>query len=307
MAKFKHVNIDAVRELIPSWACDYMTVARQVDAFLDVYEPFLKCDPQAKLSFWIEAIITDTGIDLSLREPEIKTDDQFLGFFTITDPKWQIRFSVNDILKGCMPQGKYCVYVHTIMTETPLIYIGISSRPWFVRYAEHETAARGGSRLLFHDALRTHTEPSISHFVMLYGVDELHAMNIEEEFVQLGSLYPLGLNMIPGGYAGLRYLSTLSIKMRDTEYAAEGISSVMNRESIDGKPNPLCAARWESDPNYVERVICGHSGRLTVAQVRMIRELSTTCRPVNEIAEFAKAKFSQVKRLLSNQTYSRIK
>src|ERR1700676_3669720 len=103
---------------------------------------------------------------------------------------------------------------------------------------------------------------SITHRVLATGLNKDDAMAYEEYLVGTHSLYPMGLNMIPGGYAGLKYLSTLSIRLIDTEYVAESIAGAMCRDSIAGKPNPLCSARWQSDPDYAARVICGHHGRL---------------------------------------------
>jgi hypothetical protein len=309
--KFKHINISALRDLVPVWAYDYMALGRTLDRYLDEYPLFKASDPERQLPFWIEVKINEGDQDDSIRiaEPETGCIEEQLshGRLTIEHKHWKIRFAINDILKATLPRGRYCVYTHAILTDVPLAYIGISSRPWFVRYAEHETAARTGSRFLFHDALRSHVGKNRTHQIILFGVDLGNAMRAEEELVAIGTLYPLGLNMIPGGYAGLKYLSTLSLRVKDSEYAPEHIEEAMQRESLAGRPNPLLAARWESDPDYVERVICGHSGRLTVDQVRMIRMMHVACRAPDEIAVLANANALQVKRLLSNQTYGRVR
>jgi hypothetical protein len=310
--KFHYVDIKAVKQFIPPWSIDYMLFARELDECLDKYavEVWKGHKP---VPFMIDVELENNAIEFRISESKDPNDpDQEMGMliFYTREGMWEIGIPLIHLLKdGNTPApGSYCLYSHGIGTQTPLGYVGITSRPWFVRYAEHQTAARSGSRFLFHDALRTHAgKYRISHRILDANLTKDQAMRREEEWVAARSLYPLGLNMIPGGYAGLRYLSTLSVQLRDSEYTAESIASAMERESIAGKPNPLCAARWQSDPDYVARVICGHHGRLTVEQVRMIRTLGITCRPPNEIAEFAKAKLSQVKRLLSNLTYSRIR
>lgn len=132
-------------------------------------------------------------------------------------------------------------------------------------------------------------------------------MSLEEEFVENLSLYPLGLNMIPGGFAGIRYLSTLGITARNAAERDEQMEALAARENVDGKPNPLCAARWVADQDFVNRVICGHSGRLTVAQVRQIRLHASFGRAVRDVSNVTGSSVSQVKRVLSGDAYGRVK
>ena len=199
------------------------------------------------------------------------------------------------------------LYLHSIQTETPLAYIGITKRKWFTRLAEHESHAARGSRYLFHSALREHSpNKNILHHVLLTGINEETALQLEEEFVE-NTLYPVGLNMIPGGKAGLKYLASLGLARRTTESVDMDIASIMDRPTLEGRPNPLCSARWENDPDYVTRVICGHSGRLTVEQIQMTRALAITGRSAEQIKDFVKAKnVAQVQRVLKGRTYARI-
>jgi hypothetical protein len=307
--KFKYVNIDAIRSFFPKWASNYMSFARGLDDCLEKYERLSRCNPNITLPFMIEVRTAVREVEYTILESADSNDpDQEIGTLLVCGPRWEISVPLNCILRGYRSSNDtYCVYSHGIATETPLVYIGISSRPWFVRYAEHESASRSGSAFLFHDALRKHSEKHITHRVLAEGLNRDDAMAYEEYLVAQHSLYPVGLNMIPGGYAGIKYLSTLSIGLRDTEYVAESIANAMCRDSISGKPNPLCSARWQSDPDYAARVICGHHGRLTVDQVKMIRSLRMTCRSAEDISAIVNANnLAQVKRVLADRTYSRI-
>lgn len=94
-------------------------------------------------------------------------------------------------------------------------YIGITSRTWQVREAEHVRAAKRGSPLLFHKQIALYLrEPKnfigIEHEVLRVGLTAEEADSCEEYDVERTSLaanFPdTGLNMIPGGKSGWEYL-----------------------------------------------------------------------------------------------------
>lgn len=304
--KFRQVNIDNAREIIPRWVGDYVQIARAADEMLSKFPAAAKADPLLPVRFTL-AFDASRGT-AQLRTPD-EADPDFMGALIIEGPGWTFDLQINYILRSYASiAGQHCVYSHGLLTDVPVGYIGITKRPWHVRFAEHEAAARGGSRFLFHDALRRHASAKRHHRIFAAGLSLDHALELEELLVSKCSLYPIGLNMIPGGRAGLRYLSSLSLHLKSTENAAETIAGEMEKESLAGRPNPLCSARWESDPDYVARVICGHSGRLTVEQVQMIRAMHVAQRDPEDITALSGAKgVSQVKRLLASKTYARIK
>ena len=120
--------------------------------------------------------------------------------------------------------GAYQLYQHSLIPERSELegrpihlrdyfkdawtYIGITRRSWQKRFKEHDRAARNGSRLLFHRALRDPGLQHIEHIVVRAGLTAAQALQLEEAEVERVSLSPLrgGLNMIPGGAAGIRYL-----------------------------------------------------------------------------------------------------
>lgn len=304
--KFRHINIDNMRELLPRWAGDYMQIARAADEILGKYPPAADVDPFRSVKFSLAFDLARDSVKLCVPEGD---NPEFMGVFTIDSPQWKFDVQINYVLKAYPAlAGSHCVYSHGLLTDTPVGYIGITKRPWFVRFAEHEAAARAGSRFLFHEALRRHPTAKRNHRVFLAGVTLDQALEMEEKLVAACSLYPIGLNMIPGGRAGLKYLSSLSLNLSSTERVAEAIAEEMDKPTLAGRPNPLCSARWESDPDYAARVICGHSGRLTVEQIQMIRAMHVAQREPDDIAARTGAKnAAQVKRLLKNETYSRIR
>ena len=131
------------------------------------------------------------------------------------------------------------------------------------------------------------------------------------ESYRFGTLYPKGLNMIPGGYAGLKALH----KMRalqdgqpiDPEQRDLLLEAALEREKKEGRLNPLLAAHWNDD-DYAEKIICGPEGRLKPDQIAQARMLNFLGRDVPEIRSVVGAKNErQISNLLAGRTYSRIK
>lgn len=203
--------------------------------------------------------------------------------------------------------GRYSVYYHGIQTDVPLYYVGLTQQSWYARFNQHIAAAKGNSPLIFHQALREHRDKVMIHKVIIHGIDKDSAMDSEEKFVDLMSLYPKGLNMIPGGYAGFRYLGSLGYEVSSEKQRSRALLEIVKLTDIKGRPNPLCASRWASDQDYINRVICGHTGRLTVAQVKDIRLLNGFGKNVQYIAQSTGiANLSQINNVMRNKRYSRV-
>jgi hypothetical protein len=191
-------------------------------------------------------------------------------------------------------------------------YVGITKRGWQVRYNQHLRDAQSGSPYLFHDALRNGSNFNlVEHEVYAAGLSYDQAMDVEEHWVEEMSLYPKGLNMIPGGHAGLRYLAKMNA-LRPGETGEErdrAISDAMRgrpRGSTAGSPNSLIAEHW-TNPAYAAAVICNRDDRLSPDQIRMARILSGCDWSEQRIAQHVGARNeAQVKRLLAGNTYTRI-
>jgi hypothetical protein len=120
-------------------------------------------------------------------------------------------------------------------TGTTPFYIGITRRTWQERYRQHRRNMGWGSNLLFHRALRGEfcSIGCIEHIVEYAGLTEHQAFGIEEKEVEkrsLHSLFPNGLNMIPGGYARLEFVRHFAARTGYTlrgELTADGVESVL--------------------------------------------------------------------------------
>jgi hypothetical protein len=123
------------------------------------------------------------------------------------------------------------------------------------------------------------------------------------------------LNMIPGGFKGLRFLHEhrlttrleITIEERDaaiTEYAKAEYERRGARGA--GVPNLLLSKLWLDDEFYL-KVLAGRSDVLTPAQVVAIRQLAAEGKTEAQIAGIVEARnIEQVKRVLSGKTYRRI-
>jgi hypothetical protein len=206
-------------------------------------------------------------------------------------------------------------YVHDEAGETippGMAYIGVTRRGWRARWSEHVRSSERGSRYRFHQAIRHWADRALTvhHNVLACGQTEAEAMALEEQMVGLETLYPKGLNMIPGGYAGLKYLRQIGAAGANERVSADDKQDIVNRffetASRKGLPNPLAAANW-CDPSYAEKVICGADDRLKPDQIRNARFLASLGKSTDDIvSEIGARNKPQVQRLLSGSTYSRV-
>ena len=313
--KFRRINIHNINELVPSWAIEPFTLAKTLEETLSRKEG--QCfvptgDAVYKtLGFWIEVnvLAQPPSLRVCLPDDEINLS----GHLIITcrskiHDHAQIDLPLNPIFKGYERiAGRHTVYLHSFQTDVPLSYTGITKNRWFDRYNQHLASAKAGSALLFHQALIKHQDVTILHKVFFCDLAYESAMEQEEDYVRMFSLYPLGLNMIPGGKAGFEYLGRLGVKARNSEERDDCVERLASRESIEGRSNPLCAVRWETDPDFVERVICGHSGRLSGEQVRLIRLGASCGMKSSAIAqEIGASNVQQVRNVIEGKTYVRI-
>ena len=219
-----------------------------------------------------------------------------------------------------------------VKIDDTLQYIGITKQGWQRRFNQHLSNARRGSPLLFHRALRDYYVGCklAQHIVLDVCLTEKEAMDAEEKFVSggkfemedawaytnagdtwyFGTLYPKGLNMIPGGYAGLKMLHKLGAlkdhQPVDVDRREQMLLEAIKRKSRTGIANPLISAHW-NDPDYATKIICGPEGRLSPGQIQEARTLELTGKSNAEIAKFVSAKNEeQIDRLLRGKTYSRI-
>ena len=134
-------------------------------------------------------------------------------------------------------------------------------------------------------------------------------MNWEEIFVDKIASGPNGLNMIPGGFKGLRYLHKLRITDRvniSVEERDAAMEEYIRQHPRKGIPNPFMSKLWESDDHYL-RVMEARPKTLSPEQVRQIRALGEMGWTVSQItAEVGAINEMQVKNVLSGKTYQRV-
>jgi len=221
------------------------------------------------------------------------------------------RYSVplNPLLKKYPPiEGRHSIYCHSIFAEDKILrYAGLTKQKWLSRYNQHRSDSSSGSPYVFHSALRKYHECTMVHKLLCTDLEFDTAMELEEKWVEL-SLYPNGLNMIPGGHAGMKYLHKLGIHAKSIKERDAAILKLSKRENINGKPNPLNAARWISDQDFINRVICSQEDRLTVEQVRLIRLYDGFGKTKDEIKSVVSPKRDhQIDNVISGKRYSKVK
>lgn len=192
-------------------------------------------------------------------------------------------------------------------------YVGITSRNWLERMEEHLQEMRSGSNKRFHAAWRTYAGDSrvmlCSELIVLnHSFDGIMAW--EEEQVDIHMTSGSSLNMLPGGYKGLRLLHEhrliegLNISLEERENA---ISEYVRRKGgRAGVPNLFLARLWRDDEFYF-RVLAGRDDVLTPAQVVSIRRLAAEGKDERLIFEIVGARnLDQVKRVLTGKTHRRV-
>jgi hypothetical protein len=235
------------------------------------------------------------------------------GLLEITSVPLQM---VLDNAPSCF--DRYQMYQHDFLIDGAsesiknACYVGITKRGWRTRWAEHVRAAKSGSHYRFHQAIRQWhgVAKAVSHAVVAVGLSERQAMAAEEEAIRRDTLYPFGLNMIPGGNSGLAYLRAIGALGTGERIAPDDRQSAINRfferATRKGLPNPLAAANW-LDASYSERVICSGPDRLKAQQIRDARFFASMGQDAAQIAPQVGARnIAQIERVLSGSTYARI-
>jgi hypothetical protein len=149
------------------------------------------------------------------------------------DVPMRVELPLRALLKGGPDlSDTYSAYLHALLCddEQEFVYYGITKRGWSLRFAEHTKAGVAhGSRRLFPQELaaliearvaeragQNDTRPKLAGIVTALcavGLDEDTALDVEEYLVDkysLASKHPYGLNMIPGGRDGIRFLHQLA-------------------------------------------------------------------------------------------------
>jgi hypothetical protein len=231
--------------------------------------------------------------------PQFRTGLLGLQSLTVARQEYReiLRFPLGYLLLPEMLDGNL-VYLHRVgaSLDQSKAYVGITSRSWVARYNEHRAAARHGSPYAFHDALRCMGDrPFMFHEIMAAGLSRDAALDLEEMLVSKLSLRPLGLNEIPGGKMGMRYLASLLRRDRVTNHEWEHRQGLIKRVIQRVRDDAAIAAGIVANPRNFSR-----ADIITI--VYSERSGSTP----RDIARALKCDSRRIINLLSGRTYSKI-
>jgi hypothetical protein len=239
----------------------------------------------------------------------------------INGTEWSISIPLQMLTKGWPKiENEHIGYAHSITLTDPNtgemdqhFYVGVSKRNWLTRMAEHFREIQNGSNKTFHRAWREYVgrrDVLLGSELVVGNHSFEQIMDWEEESVDKYMALGKSLNMIPGGFKGIKFLhehkllnSARIITLEDRERAIIEYQRLNPRIGI---PNLLISELWKNE-EYAQKVICGVEGRLSVDQIREIRRLNALGIPIEKITSLVKAlNERQVERVLSGDTYSRI-
>ena len=278
--------------------------------------------------FWTAAL-------LEKRDEKEKAPVLFISMHSPSlDIPMRLEIPLRAVMQGGTPlKGTYSVYLHSLLADDgrEFIYYGITKRGWNIRFSEHTKAAVAKhSYRLFPRTLNALIEarvgqisgkidnrPKLTGIISALcgvGLGQDSAMDIEEYLVEkysLSSKHACGLNMIPGGRAGVSALRRLHLVEKEncleTEQRESRLDQYLRRHPQRSVPRPGIVEKW-NDPKFAEAVICGRENRLGGDQVREIRYLAALGASPDEIKQQIDAiDEGQIRRVLAGRTYSRIR
>lgn len=243
---------------------------------------------------------------------------------------WKTILPLQFILKGWGDANSgYQGYVHIVSKNMPrnitpqhnairnykgdddYYYVGLTGRNWLQRFSEHMGEIRRECRYRFHQALKESLGLEDVLFTsMLDNINMTYeeAMNWEEAEVDRIASDEVGLNMIPGGFKGLKLLherkaiTSLDVKLEERDKA---IANYIRKHPREGVPNPFMSELWEDDEFYLS-VNEAIPKRLTAHQVERILHFNEMGWPISKITiEVGALHDKQVKGVLKGENYSR--
>jgi hypothetical protein len=121
-------------------------------------------------------------------------------------------------------------------------YFGITKRGVFERFKEHQSKVSSGTGHILHKAWRglekseTPYHPVVQISATSTSLDKIY--DLEEFVVGKVSLSPMGLNAIPGGYAGIKMLHQLALLSKKDRILPDERDEAL--ESLERSPNSKC-------------------------------------------------------------------
>ena len=279
-----------------------------------------------------KSIISDRDIHTTAMASSLSPYAQFHLTLQLNNGiMWKTIIPLQFLLKGWGDaNADHQCYIHTISQNMDKIlnlndwkarikhdsdeyfYVGITGRNWLLRFNEHIGEMHRGSRKRFHSAWRESL--GLENVLFISFLKEVNltfedAMNWEEKYVDKIASDSQGLNMIPGGFKGLKYLHKLRV-INHTDITLEERNVALKRYIREnprkGIPNPFISELWKDDEFYL-KIIEARPKTLSPEQVRKIRELDKRGMCADEIVDEVEAlNIIQVKNVLAGRTYQRI-
>lgn len=163
-----------------------------------------------------------------LNHPKTKTVNGYVHYDITEGILLSVEINTAFLLHEDVPSANYFAYqirfpnrsIKTTKLDAKTItrlnhgYFGITSRNVVTRFLEHLRLAKNNSGSMLHSVWHSIMDypevvPTVSIWRMAFTLDEIY--DIEEKAVGEWSLAPMGLNAIPGGWAGIKMLHTLGL------------------------------------------------------------------------------------------------
>ncbi len=204
--------------------------------------------PEAALTKFMNAARTELRLPFAIiRDPDLVRKPYGNCWL------YQIRFNTDQ----AVGEGKLCQKTFDKLGHG---YFGVTRRPFAMRMCEHFDDMKSGGGHLLHTVWRDLETRNIPHRVIAQLVshstneDDIYAM--EEKVVAQHTLAPLGLNMIPGGRAGIAFLHSLGVHSAGFDNRDRLLAdAVRSRESA--KPHYRSAHLREHKPGSFT-MVTGH-------------------------------------------------
>jgi len=193
-------------------------------------------------------------------------------------------------------------------------YFGITGRNWLQRFDEHMREVQKGSKRRFHQTWKDNfgIENALYSSTLMYvNLTKDEAYNWEEGIIDEHETVTgeHGLNMIPGGYKGIRELHKCKI-IKDIDISPEerdeATGELIRQFSRKGKPAPWMAEYWGIKENYLN-YINSREDTLSDDDVRRIRTLAKDgMSPEDILKETVARNLRQVKDVISRKYYDNV-
>lgn len=259
-------------------------------------------------------VVSDPALLTGARARKTEIDES-----TVSKPSLIFSCPAHILLKPQgFPKKSYILYQHIFGSGSSYpdqgwFYVGVTTRSWQKRWAEHCRNIDQGSLLLFHRRFREERDAgrlTYIHHKVMAATDDVEALYEAEEFMVDGHWDDQRrLNMIPGGKSGLRYMREHGLLSKNVVPMPDERDRVilkwMKEHPRKGLPAPWVAEKWRDDAWAIAQ-ICGRDGRLSMKQVQAIRTLAKIHSAEEITARIGAKNIAQVERVLAGKTYTRV-